>query len=80
MLMHAIQFESANIIAAVVCSLVVGGLVKGTIGVGMAIVALSLLSLFIDIKSSTMLLSMPLIFSNVPQPLEGGKPGRCLMQ
>jgi hypothetical protein len=27
-----------------------------------------------------MLLSMPLIFSNVPQALEGGKTGRCLMQ
>ncbi|MEA2997188.1 MAG: uncharacterized protein QOG74_2737, partial [Alphaproteobacteria bacterium] len=25
-------------------------------------------------------LSMPLIFSNVPQALEGGKTGRCLMQ
>lgn len=46
----------------------------------MPIVALSLLSLFIDIKSSTMLLSMPLIFGNVPQALEGGKTGRCLMQ
>jgi DNA-binding transcriptional LysR family regulator len=27
-----------------------------------------------------MLLSMPLIFSNLPQALEGGKTGRCLMQ
>ena len=36
--------------------------------------------LFIDIKSAVMLLSMPLIFSNVPQALEGGKTGRCLMQ
>ena len=46
----------------------------------MPIVALPLLSLFIDIKSAVMLLSMPLIFSNVPQALEGGKTGRCLMQ
>ena len=35
-------------------------------------VALPLLSLFIDIKSAAMLLSMPLIFSNLPQALEGG--------
>src|SRR5258708_16229736 len=46
----------------------------------MPVVALPLLSLFIDIKSAVMLLSMPLIFSNVPQALEGGRTGRCLMQ
>src|SRR5437868_11996258 len=46
----------------------------------MPVVALPLLSLFIDIKSAAMLLSMPLIFSNVPQALVGGKTGRCLMQ
>src|SRR6201997_5051663 len=44
----------------------------------MPVVALPLLSLFIDIKSATMLLSMPLIFSNLPQALEGGKTGQCL--
>jgi uncharacterized membrane protein YfcA len=80
MLIHALHFEQALIIAAVVCSLIVAGLLKGTIGVGMPVVALPLLSLFIDIKSAAMLLSIPLIFSNVPQALEGGKIGRCLMQ
>ena len=74
------MFEQASIIAAVVCSLIVAGLLKGTIGVGMPVVALPLLSLFIDVKSAAMLLSMPLIFSNLPQALEGGKTGRCLMQ
>ena len=74
------MFEQASIIAAVVCSLTVAGLLKGTIGVGMPVVALPLLSLFIDVKSAAMLLSMPLIFSNLPQALEGGKTGRCLMQ
>ncbi len=80
MLIHALHFEQARIIAAVVCSLIIAGLLKGIIGVGMPAVALPLLSLFIDIKSAAMLLSMPLIFSNVPQALEGGKTGRCLMQ
>jgi uncharacterized membrane protein YfcA len=79
-LIHALHFEQASIIAAVVCSLIVAGLLKGVIGVGMPVVALPLLSLFIDIKSAAMLLSMPLVFSNVPQALEGGKTGRCLMQ
>src|SRR5262249_16162418 len=48
--------------------------------VGMPVVALPLLSLFIDVKSAAMLLSMPLILSNLPQALEGGKTGRSLMQ
>ncbi len=74
------MFEQASIIAAAVCSLIVAGLLKGTIGIGMPVVALPLLSLFIDVKSAAMLLSMPLIFSNLPQALEGGKTGRCLMQ
>jgi len=80
MLIHTLYSEQASIMAAVVCSLIVAGLLKGIIGVGMPVVALPLLSLFIDIKSAVMLLSMPLIFSNVPQALEGGKTGRCLMQ
>src|SRR3981081_1993555 len=80
MLIRALYSEQAGIIAAVVCSLIVAGLLKGIIGVGMPVVALPLLSLFIDIKSAAMLLSMPLIFSNLPQALEGGKTGRCLMQ
>ena len=80
MLIHTLLFEHASIIAAVVCSLIVAGLLKGIIGIGMPVVALPLLSLFIDVKSAAMLLSMPLIFSNLPQAFEGGKTGRCLMQ
>ena len=80
MLIRTLYFQQASIIAAVVCSLIVAGLLKGIIGVGMPVVALPLLSLFIDIKSAAMLLSMPLIFTNLPQALEGGKTGRCLMQ
>jgi hypothetical protein len=78
--MHTLYVEPASIIAAVVCSLIAAGLLKGTIGVGMPVVALPLLSLFIDVKSAAMLLSMPLIVSNLPQALEGGKTGQCLVQ
>jgi uncharacterized membrane protein YfcA len=80
MLIGALHVEQASIIAAVVCSLIVAGLLKGTIGVGMPVVALPLLSLFIDVKAAAMLLSMPLVFSNLPQALEGGRTGRCLVQ
>src|ERR1700730_9136634 len=79
-LIRTLHVEQASIMAAVLCSLIVAGFLKGMIGVGMPVVALPLLSLFIDIKSAAMLLSMPLIFSKVPQALEGGKTGRCLMQ
>ena len=80
MVIQSLDFEQASITAAVVCCMIVAGILKGTIGVGMPVVALPLLSLFIDIKSAAMLLSMPLIFSNLPQALEGGNTGRCLMQ
>src|ERR1700748_3093955 len=80
MLIRTLYFEQTNIIAAVVCSLILAGFLKGIIGVGMPVVALPLLSLFVDIKSAAMLLSMPLILSNLPQALEGGKTGQCLMQ
>jgi uncharacterized membrane protein YfcA len=80
MLIRILYLEQASVIAAVVCSLIVAGFLKGIIGVGMPVVALPLLSLFIDVKSAAMLLSMPLIFSNLPQALEGGKTGRCLIQ
>jgi hypothetical protein len=55
-----LYFKQASIIAAVVCSLIVAGLLKGTIGVGMPVVALPLLSLSTDVKSAAMRLSMPL--------------------
>jgi len=80
MLFRTLYFEQASIMAAVVCSLIVAGLLKGTIGVGMPVVALPLLALFVDVKAAAMLLSMPLFLSNLPQALEGGKTGRCLMQ
>src|SRR5215471_16288098 len=42
MLIRALYFEQASIVAAVVCSLIVAGLLKGTIGIGMPVVALPL--------------------------------------
>jgi uncharacterized membrane protein YfcA len=80
MLIHTLHFEQAGIVTAVVCCLIVAGLLKGTIGIGMPVVALPLLSLFVDVKSAAMLLSMPLFFSNLPQALEGGKTTRCLIR
>jgi uncharacterized membrane protein YfcA len=43
-LIRTLHFEQASIIAAVLCSLIVAGFLKGIIGVGMPVVALPLLS------------------------------------
>ena len=59
-------------------SLVIAGLVKGVIGVGMPTVAFPLLSMLVDVQTSVMLLSMPLVLSNIPQSLEGGLVARTL--
>src|SRR4030095_10681105 len=50
---------------------------KGIIGVGMPIVALPLLSMLIDVRAAVMLLTVPLILSNIPQALEGGRTLEC---
>jgi uncharacterized membrane protein YfcA len=62
---------------ALALSLVIAGIVKGTIGVGMPIVAFPLISMLVDVQAAVMLLTMPLILSNIPQALEGGETVQC---
>lgn len=78
MLMHTLEAAPHWILIALVTSLFVAGVLKGVIGVGMPIVALPLVSMFIDVRASVMLLSMPLMLSNIPQALEGGACRDCL--
>jgi hypothetical protein len=61
-----------GLIALVAASLLVAGLLKGVIGVGMPVVAFPLLSMLVDVQTAVMLLSVPLVVSNIPQALEGG--------
>lgn len=72
MLAHVIETATPGLIALLAVSLVIAGLVKGAIGVGMPTVAFPLLSMLVDVQTSVMLLSMPLVLSNIPQALEGG--------
>ena len=72
MLAHVIETATPGLIMLLVASLVIAGLVKGAIGVGMPTVALPMLSMLVDVQTSVMLLSMPLVLSNIPQALEGG--------
>jgi len=70
---------SAWLVAGLAASLVVAGLVKGMIGVGMPIVAFPLISAFVDVRATVMLLAVPLILTNVPQALEGGNTIQCFV-
>jgi uncharacterized membrane protein YfcA len=72
MLAHVIETATPGWIVLLAVSLLIAGLVKGVIGVGMPVVAFPLLSMLVDVQTAVMLLSVPLVLSNIPQALEGG--------
>jgi len=78
MLLHALGSLPNAYIAGILLSLLLAGAVKGTIGIGTPIVGVPLLSLFLDIPSTLMLLSVSLVLTNIPQALEGGRTGEAL--
>ena len=78
MLLHALSSLPNVSIVGILLSLLIAGAVKGTIGIGTPIVGVPLLSLFLDIPSTLMLLSVSLILTNIPQALEGGRTGEAL--
>jgi hypothetical protein len=80
MVWDVLQSSSGLILTLLTVFLLVAGLMKGVIGVGMPIVALPLLSMLIDVRAAVMLLSMPLILSNIPQAIEGGETVACFMR
>ncbi|MBU6494076.1 MAG: sulfite exporter TauE/SafE family protein [Burkholderiales bacterium] len=57
----------------IVAALLIGGMVKGVVSIGVPLVAMPILSHFLSVKQSVLLLSMPIILGNIPQALEGGK-------
>ncbi|MBX9846929.1 MAG: sulfite exporter TauE/SafE family protein [Xanthobacteraceae bacterium] len=78
MLAQVIETATPGVIMLLAACLVIAGLVKGVIGVGMPTVAFPLLSMLVDVQTAVMLLSMPLVLSNIPQALEGGSVGQTL--
>jgi uncharacterized membrane protein YfcA len=72
MFAHMAETATPGLIALLTVSLLIAGLVKGVIGVGMPVVAFPLLSMIVDVQTAVMLLSVPLVLSNIPQALEGG--------
>jgi uncharacterized protein len=68
--LQALDFPA---LLGVLAALVLGGLVKGVVSIGVPLIAMPILSQFLPIKEAVLLLSMPIILGNIPQALEGGQ-------
>jgi uncharacterized protein len=61
------------LLVAVLMALFAAGTTKGLLGIGMPIVAVPLLNLFVDLRVAVILMSIPLIITNIPQALQGDR-------
>ncbi|MGI4814189.1 MAG: TSUP family transporter [Janthinobacterium lividum] len=68
--LHALSWQ---VLLGIIAALVVGGMVKGIVSIGVPLVAMPILSQFMPIQQAVLLLSMPIILGNIPQALEGGQ-------
>jgi uncharacterized membrane protein YfcA len=68
----SLQSLSVYALLGIVVALLLGGMVKGVVSIGVPLVAMPILSHFLPIKDAVLLLSMPIILGNIPQALEGG--------
>ncbi|PQV50026.1 sulfite exporter TauE/SafE family protein [Paraburkholderia sp. BL21I4N1] len=68
----SLQALDVYALLGIVVALLLGGMVKGVVSIGVPLVAMPILSHFLPIKSAVLLLSMPIILGNIPQALEGG--------
>ena len=64
--------DAVLIIAACAFAILFGGLVKGTLGVGLPLFAVPIMSLMIGSKQATALVSMPVLVSNIWQAWQEG--------
>ena len=72
-LSEILHHSTDEFLVLLVLCLVVAGLLKGIIGVGMPIVAMPMLTLLLNVPAAVGLLSVPLLLTNVPQALEGDR-------
>jgi uncharacterized protein len=54
-------------------ALFAAGSTKGLLGIGMPIVAVPLLNLIVDLRTTVILMAIPLIITNVPQAIQGDR-------
>lgn len=62
-------------LAVIAVSLFAGGLIKGAFGVGLPMVAASLMAFFMDVPVAVIIMTMPMLSSNLWQAYRDGKPG-----
>jgi uncharacterized protein len=63
--------DALPLLIACTLAFVAGGIVKGTISIGLPVVGLPLLTLVIDVRTAIGLLLVPILVSNVVQVFEG---------
>lgn len=68
----------APVIVGVAIVLLMGGLIKGTIGLGMPVFVISVLGGFLDPRTVIALLLVPVVASNLWQGFSTGRPQRAL--
>ena len=73
------MFETVTLIAIAVAFLI-GGVVKGVIGLGLPTVSLALLAVLIDLPSAMALILIPSFVTNVWQVMAGGNPRLMLVR
>ncbi|WP_297354132.1 sulfite exporter TauE/SafE family protein [Paraburkholderia sp.] len=69
----ALQTLDPYALLGIFAALLLGGMVKGVVSIGVPLVAMPILSHFLPIRQAVLLLSMPIILGNIPQALEGGQ-------
>jgi uncharacterized membrane protein YfcA len=69
----SLQAMSSYALLGVLAALLLGGMIKGVVSIGVPLVAMPILTLFLPVKEAVLLLSMPIILGNIPQALEGGQ-------
>ena len=69
MLIHAILSLSPAV-AGLVAAFIIGGTAKGTLGIGLPLVAVPLTAQFLDLPVVIGLLSVPMLATNIGQALD----------
>ena len=66
------------VISGIVLAMVLGGLVKGTIGIGLPIASVAVLSQFLEVPLVLALVTVPIVLTNLWQAVQAGRPAEPL--
>lgn len=72
MLTHAVLALPIPALVGLLSAFLLGGIVKGVVGIGLPLVLVPLVTQFLDVPVSIGLLTVPMIVTNIGQAAEGG--------